>query len=290
MQHRGHEPSLPDGQDLHALEKRALERRVTGLKLAGPLISAVLHRPGLGSQIEPDAPMLDALSMLMARVVDLTQMASDYLRQKSDLNTQFLHYRLALEAVWLVAHHWKIGEETPREDLFQLMVRSIESGNRLLGGMVEREPHPGDNQEERLASWLSVSVSIHTGLLSRAALGHERQRLGDEMMEHLASVLKQTADQAALSESIAVRVLIKEFGNLYLPLWDAETEQIRQMLSGLSREDQVKRAQELTPYQLDDYFARVARCAQLCVETAVAINELLKNDSATETPAPGVGD
>ncbi|HGM4986608.1 TPA: hypothetical protein ACKPYP_006800, partial [Pseudomonas aeruginosa] len=64
MQHRGHEPSQPDGQDLHALEKRALERRVTGLKLAGPLISAVLHRPGLGSQIEPDASMLDALSML----------------------------------------------------------------------------------------------------------------------------------------------------------------------------------------------------------------------------------
>lgn len=290
MQHRGTDRPEPDTHDLLVTQAHSLSRKISGLQLAGPLISAVLFKPGLGTKTVPDETTLDTLAGLVSRVIQLTSQVSNHLSQQNQLLAPSTHYLLAAEAVWLVAEHWRMDVSSDPGDLVQLMTSSLDTGVRLLGDLDKVTGPTAGLDDERLTAWLGASIELHTGLLNRPAAGHDKRNLADSMLEHLADQVREFgAEIGGLENPLAVRRLIREFGNLYLPLWDAEVDQLRQTLSGLNHQEQIAKARELNPYPMQDYFTRVTSCARLCLDTADALDELIQGgqDNISSSMASG---
>jgi hypothetical protein len=266
---------MPNSGDDYA-KQSLVRRRLASLRLVEPLMLATLYRPGLGSDVTHE-DIIRTQSTLLFRTIELTDRILKRLSEQPDTRP-YNRYQVAREIVSLVALQWRSGSELTAEDLASLAEHAVAGGMQLMRDLTEQPYEAGEDAAERLTSAISASARIMLSIRDRAALGHDAIELSRKMTSHLAKLVAEQASKMRLQNHVpAIKALIRVFSDYYPALWDGEISAATQLFSELRGDPErfAAEVQRLRVWPLEAYFDRVEQAADLCIDMAETMQQLL---------------
>jgi len=262
--------------DAREESRREFRRALGAMKVAEPLVRALIRRPGLEAD-QRDVGRSFGILAMRTRSLSEKLWAELKARGAAEGHPSEL-IRLAQHAAWHVADHWIRRADLDERELLRLLSEAADH----VGGELSGEALEDPGYRERLPrsvewqlSWLRAAMTVAGAVANgTSTLGHDPGELRDRIYTHMRRTVSEWSgdfgvegDERLVVEQSLMRIVAGQ----YAALWLREIDHVRMRFRRMSEEERQEAGRR--GHDLDHYFKTVEQVIGQLRESGAVIEQ-----------------